>query len=825
MRLFHSGYASAPLATPSLPGVSKQLIASVKDYGATGNGVVLSTGAMTNGSPNLTASGALFTTADIGKSITVAGALSTGATLSATINSITSSTQIVLSTSATATVIGAAVFYCTDDTTAIQLALSSHNALFIPEGHYGISSTLFVGNNQIVTGSSKVSTTIHLLGTTSVAITTAATISNLTLADFALDCAQIGTGININQPNSSNITLRNLQVKNVNAFPQPNLLWPISIGAITNGTAGSPTNNVLMEGCDIGNNTPHLENCIFINVTDLRIKNNYFHDVLTTNNTAGLAIYAYCRNVIIEGNIFANIGVNLGSDCYIQQSDTITYSNNVHRRSVTGTSPFGLLLMSIVNAKIDDNTFYDSTGTANGIIFGDVVDLGSLSSFNGNANLYPYSQSVTISNNHFWGLFQPIRVYSPPYGPSTIPQGAINQMIDITVSNNDCDNIGAGVVSGGVGYTVGGALIQNLLRVYLHENHVGGSSAFNNGIGIEVVGNAGVSSTTTAQAIKTTPLTPTLGTTGSSGVLTAGTYTAAVTYVDSSGRETLASPSQTQAISGTQGLQITSPVAYGAAIGYYAYVSAVGGSTLYRQQSLGSPTAIATDLTLLANPTITGANPPTLNKFVQSISVTAITTGMIAGQWLNLDTSGSLETVYIYATTTSPNTITTVCNKSHTSGVALAAGTPLGSFGGINPCRITGGSIGYTTTGTSVGLYITNASNLYIDGVDLSSVLTGGGTSAPVNLGTGGGFVKISNCVGFNPRGWQTAPGIPSTGVALTNPFFQDCFVTVANGGGVVTSVQIAGVTVGGQGTYFCPAGKTVLVNYTSTFAWAWYAI
>ena len=105
------------------------------------------------------------------------------------------------------------------------------------------------------------------------------------------------------------------------------------------------------------------------------------------------------------------------------------------------------------------------------------------------------------------------------------------------------------------------------------------------------------------------PAVPSLAESGSGGSMSAGTYGVEVTYVNSYG-ETTASSSSSQAISGAGELVITSPVAEGNATGWYAYVTVANGGTYYRQQTPGSPTAIATNLTLLANPTTGGANPP-----------------------------------------------------------------------------------------------------------------------------------------------------------------------------------------------------------------------
>ena len=111
----------------------------------------------------------------------------------------------------------------------------------------------------------------------------------------------------------------------------------------------------------------------------------------------------------------------------------------------------------------------------------------------------------------------------------------------------------------------------------------------------------------------TAPNAPTLATATTGGTVLAGTYQVEVTYVNALG-ETTASLSTSQVTTGsTSTLTIDSPAASNSATGWYAYVTQAGGSTYYRQQGSGSPTAIGTNLVLTAPPTTSGANPPGSN--------------------------------------------------------------------------------------------------------------------------------------------------------------------------------------------------------------------
>jgi hypothetical protein len=110
------------------------------------------------------------------------------------------------------------------------------------------------------------------------------------------------------------------------------------------------------------------------------------------------------------------------------------------------------------------------------------------------------------------------------------------------------------------------------------------------------------------------------------GIVAAGTYKVAVTYVNANG-ETVASASGTVVTTtGASTIVIPSPAASAGATGWYAYVSQAGGSVLTRQQAAGVPSAIGTGLTLIAPPTSTGAVPQTLNTTLATLSRSGILT-------------------------------------------------------------------------------------------------------------------------------------------------------------------------------------------------------
>lgn len=84
------------------------------------------------------------------------------------------------------------------------------------------------------------------------------------------------------------------------------------------------------------------------------------------------------------------------------------------------------------------------------------------------------------------------------------------------------------------------------------------------------------------------------------------------------------------------------------------------------------------------------------------------------------------------------------------------------------------------------------------------------------------GVLKISNCFGYNPTGAQTAPTVPASGTALTNPFPFDCTVYV--NGGTVTGVAIGGTSTGAtSGAFRVAAGQSITLTYSAAPTWTWF--
>jgi hypothetical protein len=100
-------------------------------------------------------------------------------------------------------------------------------------------------------------------------------------------------------------------------------------------------------------------------------------------------------------------------------------------------------------------------------------------------------------------------------------------------------------------------------------------------------------------------------------------------------------------------------------------------------------------------------------------------------------------------------------------------------------------------------------------GDSLNTALSSGSTGV-----NGGAHLKIVNL--DQSPGVVTAPTVPSSGTALTNPFWRDAAVTIT--GGTVSNISVGGTTqfTASPATVYVPSGKTVTLTYSVAPTWHW---
>lgn len=94
----------------------------------------------------------------------------------------------------------------------------------------------------------------------------------------------------------------------------------------------------------------------------------------------------------------------------------------------------------------------------------------------------------------------------------------------------------------------------------------------------------------------------------------------------------------------------------------------------------------------------------------------------------------------------------------------------------------------------------------------------GGTTHSDPNV-NGGNNARIINVA--RKGGAVTAPGMPSSGVALKNPFYRDAAVIVH--GGTVSDLTVDGTSAGiTSGSVIVPSGRSITPTYSAAPSWAW---
>lgn len=128
---------------------------NAKKYGAKGNGITLFDGAVSASSTAFSSASATFTSADVGKVITITGAGGTNVDHTTTIAAFVDATHVTLTAAAVATVSGAIYTYGTDDTTAINTIITTiaaqsnpQGTIYFPSGTYIINGAFNKANNS-----------------------------------------------------------------------------------------------------------------------------------------------------------------------------------------------------------------------------------------------------------------------------------------------------------------------------------------------------------------------------------------------------------------------------------------------------------------------------------------------------------------------------------------------------------------------------------------------------------------------------------------------------------------------------------------------------
>lgn len=397
----------------------------------------------------------------------------------------------------------------TDDSTAVQAAIDSLRLtggnILVP-GPTAIGTNLIPRSNVSIIGLGRNISYIVLTGSATGIFVASTTVNNIRFSGITFDANSQGSCILLLGQQNNDIALDNCRFKNavLNSIVS-GIGWTVAIG----NASGSQSTNIIFTDNIVGPSTPFLESCILINCLNFTIKGNIFTGNTGNAATCGLALYAYCRGGSVVDNAFYN---NQGIDCYIQQSDTITFSNNTFVGLNTGNC---LGIYTCQGLTIDGCSFIDLSGTRNAIVVFDVLD-NDLAHFNNLSALYTRTQFCTISDCRFNGFFSSVQIYATPAGIGA-SQCAVNKATDIIIDNCRALNVT------GSPFIIGGINAQDMERISLTNCSVD-SGTYSGGTAVYIRGNPAYAGTNTTQAINANAAAQTVSVTSSTGINVGGWY-------------------------------------------------------------------------------------------------------------------------------------------------------------------------------------------------------------------------------------------------------------------------------------------------------------
>lgn len=140
--------------------------------------------------------------------------------------------------------------------------------------------------------------------------------------------------------------------------------------------------------------------------------------------------------------------------------------------------------------------------------------------------------------------------------------------------------------------------------------------------------------------------------------------------------------------------------------------------------------------------------------------------------------------------------------------------------------KIHGNKIGSTAEfgGNAYGIFF-NSTGYYTGSITIEDNNLEGNTNSAIMLpSTATPNLRIKDNIGYNPVGLLTAPSVPASGSALTNPFCVAVRVFIS--GGTVSAIAINGTNTGlTSGSFLLMPGDTITLTYTAAPTWVWFGM
>ncbi|MBI5827663.1 MAG: right-handed parallel beta-helix repeat-containing protein [Deltaproteobacteria bacterium] len=185
-------------------------------------------------------------------------------------------------------------------------------------------------------------------------------------------------------------------------------------------------------------------------------------------------------------------------------------------------------------------------------------------------------------------------------------------------------------------------------------------------------------------------------------------------------------------------------------------------------------------------------------------------------------------------------------NMIHHDGAGANASYGIRVSGGSSSVMITGNQIGDEGQGGTLGVgvnlesasYILITGNRFYDSQAAKTTayhVNGTGSyivvrdnffDAPIGakINVSGTYCIFEDNLGVNPVGPVSAPAVPASGAALTNPRPYACRVFI--NGGTISDVAINGTSTGGTPrAVVLGAGESITMTYSAAPAWTWFGM
>ncbi len=359
--------------------VSTATVTSVQaaPYNATGNGKQAFSCSMTSGSPTLTCTDGTFSQSDRSKLIYVLNAgTGTQSTLQSTISAVTSSTVVTLADNAGASPSGVRATYGTDDTTAIQSAITAVGAMasggtvFFPAGLYmvqppnlaaAIPADLTINNSNItLLGQEVGKSAIECRGAWS--LNAGAVVRG--------NCILIGSG----SQNIGNISFQNLTLDGNSAGDTGNISFPANVST--------------GDGWDLTHKGIYIKGNVIssVNINNITVQNfmgeDVYHGGLTsqllnlyinhstfTNSNGSLLSYSAQWTRVLNSILSVDVG-----DCIENSVDTSTIADHIYSTNTFSSCLKGVDILNVATSSgnngsitVDNNQFLSTTQTSFGV--------------------------------------------------------------------------------------------------------------------------------------------------------------------------------------------------------------------------------------------------------------------------------------------------------------------------------------------------------------------------------------------------------------------------------------------------------------------------